>query len=180
MEPTMLLYHATCASPLIEYHVNSFSVIGNMKVPPNQAEEQIVNNSVDGNNADSDDGLNDVPPHSPSREGDFSEYMWMENEEEFEEQIMQQLEEEALVQQCIDDVCAEMDAYIASIGNETTNQNGNATHNGSAEDALTQELQNLAVDDNAAQSSKLNPDAAEFVPRFGSSVPSVVSKEDKL
>lgn len=147
---TMLLHHATCAFPSIRYHANSFSFTGNMKVPPNQAEEQIANNPVDGNNADSDDGLNDVP-HSPSREGDFSEYMWMENEEEFEEQIMQQLEEEALVQQCIDDVCAEMDAYIASMVNETSNQNGNATHNGSAEDALTQELQNLTVDDNAAQ-----------------------------
>ncbi|XP_046458146.1 polyadenylate-binding protein-interacting protein 2-like [Daphnia pulex] len=148
-----------------------------MKVPPNQSEEQIVNNSVDGNNADSDDGLNDGP-HSPSREGDFSEYMWMENEEEFEEQIMLQLEEEALVQQCIDDVCAEMDLYIASLNDETAN--GNATHNGSAADALTQELQNLTVDDNAAQSSKLNPDAAEFVPRFGSSSSSVTKKEDEL
>jgi hypothetical protein len=119
-----------------------------MKVPPNQSEEQIVNNSVDGNNADSDDGLNEAP-HSPSREGDFSEYMWMENEEEFEEQIMLQLEEEALVQQCIDDVCAEMDAYIASL--ESENVNGNATHNGSAADELTEELQNLTVDDNTAQ-----------------------------
>ena len=79
----------------------------------------------------------------------------MENEEEFEEQIMLQLEEEALVQQCIDDVCAEMDAYIASLNNETVNENGNATHNGSAADALTQDLQNLTVDDNAAQVSKI-------------------------
>lgn len=121
-----------------------------MKVPPNQPDEQIVSNSVDSNNADSDDGLNDAP-HSPSREGDFSEYMWMENEEEFEEQLMQQFEEEALVQQCIDDVCAEMDAYIASITSETGNQNGNSNCNGSAEDALTQELQSLSVDDNTAQ-----------------------------
>ena len=118
--------------------------LGNMKVPPTQSDEQIVSNSIDSNNADSDDGLND-PPHSPSREGDFSEYMWMENEEEFEEQIMQQLEEEALVQQCIDDACAEMDAYIASMGNETSNQNGNSNCNGSAGDSLIQELQNLSV-----------------------------------
>ncbi len=120
-----------------------------MKVPPNQPDEQIVSNSVDANNADSDDGLNDAP-HSPSREGDFSEYMWMENEEEFEEQIMQQLEEEALVQQCIDDVCAEMDAYIASITDETGNQNGNSSHNGDG-DSLSHELQNLSVGDNTAQ-----------------------------
>lgn len=166
-----------------------------MKVPPNQSEEQIVNNSVDSNN-DSDDGLNDAP-HSPSREGDFSEYMWMANEEEFEEQIMQQLEEEALVQQCIDDVCAEMDAYIASMGNDSNNQNGNNTRNGSLDDTLSHDLQNLTVDDAAAaqvwncltvyyncltkyvlQSSKLNPDAAEFVPRFVSSTSTIPTKED--
>lgn len=58
---------------------------GNMKVPPNQVDDVIGSNSVD-NTEDSDDGLNDAP-HSPSREGDFSEYLWMENEEEFEEQI---------------------------------------------------------------------------------------------
>ena len=56
-----------------------------MKVPPNQVDYVIGSNSVD-NTEDSDDGLNDAP-HSPSREGDFSEYLWMENEEEFEEQI---------------------------------------------------------------------------------------------
>ena len=48
-----------------------------------------------------------------------------------------------------------MDAYIASLNNETVNENGNATHNGSAADALTQDLQNLTVDDNAAQVSKI-------------------------
>ena len=130
-----------------------FMNIGTMKVPPNQPDEQIVNNSVDTNNADSDDGLNDAP-HSPSREGDFSEYMWMENEEEFEEQIMQQLEEEALVQQCIDDVCAEMDAYIASL-NEPSSQNGNSSRNGDG-DSLSQELQNLSVGDSIAQVHRIN------------------------
>lgn len=122
-----------------------------MKVPPNQADEQIISNPTDSNNTDSDDGLNDAP-HSPSREGDFSEYMWMENEEEFEEQLMQQFEEEALVQQCLDDVSAEMYAYLSSLSSDgSTNQNGNSSCNGSADDILTQELQNLSVVDNPAQ-----------------------------
>lgn len=39
---------------------------------------------------------------SPVMGGDFSEYMWMENEEEFDQQVMKQLEEEALMEQCIE------------------------------------------------------------------------------
>uniref|UniRef100_A0A1B6KFZ4 Ataxin-2 C-terminal domain-containing protein n=1 Tax=Graphocephala atropunctata TaxID=36148 RepID=A0A1B6KFZ4_9HEMI len=33
---------------------------------------------------------------------DFSEYLWMENEEEFDKQILQQLEEEALMEHCLE------------------------------------------------------------------------------
>ncbi|XP_026465034.1 uncharacterized protein LOC113367662 [Ctenocephalides felis] len=39
---------------------------------------------------------------SPRLDEDFSEYLWMENEEEFDKQVMQQLEEEALMEQCIE------------------------------------------------------------------------------
>lgn len=35
-------------------------------------------------------------------EDDFSEYMWMMNEEEFDKEEMQRLEEEALMEQCIE------------------------------------------------------------------------------
>lgn len=107
-----------------------------MKVPPAQSEDHLVSNDVD-HQADSDDGLNEAP-HSPSREGDFSEYLWMENEEEFEQQIMQQLEEEALMQQCIEAMQDEMD--IINIGNYS---NGN----GHIDDMLSQGIQNLAVED---------------------------------
>ncbi|KAL1492970.1 hypothetical protein ABEB36_011124 [Hypothenemus hampei] len=34
-------------------------------------------------------------------ENDFSEYMWMEHEEEFDKEVMQRLEEEALMEECI-------------------------------------------------------------------------------
>lgn len=44
------------------------------------------------------DGVNDVD----NLEDDFSEYLWMENEEEFDKLEMQRLEEEALMEQCIE------------------------------------------------------------------------------
>jgi len=113
-----------------------------MKVPPNQVDDVIGSNSVD-NTEDSDDGLNDAP-HSPSREGDFSEYLWMENEEEFEEQIMQQLEEEALMQQCIEAMQDEMNSFSSA---NSGYQNGNNGH----DDILTCGLQNLTVEDNSSQ-----------------------------
>lgn len=116
-----------------------------MKVPPNQSDDHIISNPVDNNSSDSEDGLNDLP-HSPSREGDFSEYLWMENEEEFEQQIMQQLEEEALMEQCIEAMQDEMDALNPPGGY----QNGNAT-NGTSEDILSHGLQELSVNDDPSQ-----------------------------
>lgn len=108
-----------------------------MKVPPNHNDDHLVSNSVTRNNTtDHDDGLN--APHSPSQQGDFSEYLWMENEEEFEQQIMQQLEEEALMQQCIEAMQAD----------ELTSTNQNGTQNSSAGDALTCGIQNLSVNEN--------------------------------
>lgn len=40
--------------------------------------------------------------NDPSFDDDFSEYMWMMNEEEFDKEEMQRLEEEALMEQCIE------------------------------------------------------------------------------
>lgn len=121
-----------------------------MKVPPYQSDDDIISNSVDNNASDSEDGLND-PPHSPSREGDFSEYLWMENEEEFEQQIMQQLEEEALMQQCIEAMQDEMEALAPGTA-ASAYQNGNGSvGNGVADDALTAGLQSLSVEENSVQ-----------------------------
>ena len=116
---------------------------GIMKVPPT-ADDQIISNAVENNTAESDDGLNEAP-HSPSREGDFSEYLWMENEEEFEQQIMQQLEEEALMQQCIEAMQDEMNPFSSSTPS-TIYLNGNSNH--TSDDILTRGIQNLSVDEN--------------------------------
>lgn len=38
----------------------------------------------------------------PSGENDFSEYLWMEHMEEFDREVMRKLEEEALMEECIE------------------------------------------------------------------------------
>lgn len=117
--------------------------VGVMKAPPSQSDDHIISNSSVDNATDSDDGLNDAP-HSPSREGDFSEYLWMENEEEFEQQIMQQLEEEALMQQCIEAMQDEMNSVGPMPGGIFSNGNNHF------DDPLTCGIQNLTVDEQAA------------------------------
>jgi len=128
---------------LLNCRANQPPTTGIMKVPPT-ADDHIINNSAENNLAESDDGLNDAP-HSPSREGDFSEYLWMENEEEFEQQIMQQLEEEALMQQCIEAMQDEMNPFSSSTPS-VIYSNGNSSH--TSEDLLTRGIQNLSVDEN--------------------------------
>ena len=58
---------------------------------------------------------------SPTIDGDFSEYMWMENEEEFDQQVMKQLEEEALMEQCIEAMLEEEPEVFNNIQNQVTN-----------------------------------------------------------
>lgn len=49
---------------------------------------------------DSDEfDINDI---DSSFDDEFSEYLWMENEEEFDTEEMKRLEEEALMEQCIE------------------------------------------------------------------------------
>merc|ERR1712137_295141 len=138
------------------------STTGVMKAPPTESDEHIISNST-ADAPDSDDGQDETQPHSPSRQGDFSEYLWMANEEEFEEQIMHELEEEALMQQCMEAMQEEMNSVGPMPGGIFSNGNNHT------EDHLARGIQNLAVNDNSAAQSKLNPDAAEFVPRFSTS-----------
>lgn len=87
--------------------------------------EEIENTAVDDFNA---------PP-----ENDFSEYLWMENEEEFDKEVMQRLEEEALMEEC-------MEAFM----NDESNSYQHTTQGVPPVPAVA--------------NSKLNPEAAEFVP----------------
>lgn len=83
-------------------------------------------------------------------ENDFSEYLWMENEEEFDKEVMQKLEEEALMEECIE-------AFM--------NDESDSYHN------TTQELPPVE----SVENSKLNPEAEEFVPLSRRMLPQEIS-----
>ncbi|CAF4943122.1 unnamed protein product [Pieris macdunnoughi] len=82
---------------------------------------------------------------------DFSDYMWMENEEEFDKQVMQQLEEEALMEQCIEAMLEDEQRERRAARD---NGHGSTTSNSSTPVSLQE----------AISKSTLNPLAAEFVP----------------
>jgi hypothetical protein len=128
----------------------------------------------------SDVGNGDDDADPPTLDVDFSEYMWMENEEEFDKQVMQQLEEEALMEQCIE-AMLEDEREIHNIHNQVMAANGvgvldvcqpwstgtDYVHPTNAPD-LCQTMENLSVQDDLAMQSTLNPNAAEFVPQHQS------------
>lgn len=112
---------------------------------------------------------------SPSHDGDFSEYLWMENEEEFDKQVMQQLEEEELMEQCIE-AMLEDEREIRNIRNQMASTNGGSSDtsapprqswstNDDVTNHISQSLEGLSVQDDLAKQSTLNPNAAEFVPQ---------------
>lgn len=97
---------------------------------------------------DSDDF--DANEIDSSFDDDFSEYLWMENEEEFDTEEMKRLEEEALMEQCIeamleDEIEEEIEREIESQG-------------------LCHVLATLQLQVANTETSKLNPLAKEFVP----------------
>ncbi|CAG4969963.1 unnamed protein product [Colias eurytheme] len=90
-------------------------------------------------------------PAAPASD-DFADYMWMENEEEFDKQVMQQLEEEALMEQCIE----------AMLEDEQRERHRPVT-NGHNSGATTSNGTTVSLQE-AVSRSTLNPLAAEFVP----------------
>lgn len=58
---------------------------------------------IDDNDTDRlDDSISDISVYNP--DDDFTEYLWMENEEEFDKLEWQRLEEEELMEQCIENM----------------------------------------------------------------------------
>ncbi|KAK0183365.1 hypothetical protein PV327_001414 [Microctonus hyperodae] len=105
--------------------------------------------------------------------GDFAEYMWMENEEEFDKQVMEQLEEEELMEECLEAMLEEERQHQR---NQTSTAWSHATSaDSNSGNELCQQLNSLRVHGDLAKTSTLNPDAAEFVPSFKSSTASVNS-----
>lgn len=107
-----------------------------------------------------------------SAEDDFSEYLWMENMEEFDKEVMQRLEEEALMEQCIEAMLADIDEPENAVHSNNLTTNNTETAN-----EVSNLVSNLKLDsEEIAKSSNLNPLAAEFVP---SSRPNTQQKSEE-
>lgn len=143
-----------------------------MKMPDHNIGSSSSGYSNGGNYSDSYDSDPDgyiTPPNEdnsgtggPNYDEDFSEYMWMENEEEFDKQEMQRLEEEALMEQCIEAMLQdEIDAQEQQQGGQPKEESTESAKE------LCSALSTLQVtkDQKAnVEKSTLNPLAAEFVP----------------
>lgn len=141
-----------------------------MKMPDHNIGSSSSNSGYanSGNYSDSYDSDPDgymTPPNEdnslggPNFDEDFSEYMWMENEEEFDKQEMQRLEEEALMEQCIE---AMIQDELEAQEKQVQNANGALSTDGSENSKdLCNALSTLKVN---VEKSTLNPLAAEFVP----------------
>jgi len=115
-----------------------------MKVPSNDWSDQFVEYVVE-----EDDSLSDLEEDGP----DFSEYMWMENEEEFDKNELQRLEEEDIMNDCIEAMLEdELEAQLVEWQKAKTEE-------------LNAALSSLAVSDCNVEHSLLNPLADEFIPQ---------------
>lgn len=118
------------------------------------------------------------PSPDPAQNGDFSEYFWMENEEEFDRQVLKELEEEALMEQCMQamsDESSQLDGpapwnqgemfneipsvpgseLVVAMRGLQVNEMGNGTANGHDQPKLDSKLNH---------EFKFNPMAKEFIP----------------
>ncbi|XP_037939534.1 polyadenylate-binding protein-interacting protein 2-like [Teleopsis dalmanni] len=96
-----------------------------------------------------------------TKKPDFSEYMWMEGEDDFDKKELQKLSDEYTIMQCIksaleDDLEVELIKW----------RNSEALDNGSANvEVLISALYTLGKRDFNVFTSSLNPKAQEFIPR---------------
>ncbi|XP_058812140.1 polyadenylate-binding protein-interacting protein 2 [Topomyia yanbarensis] len=132
--------------------------------------------STNGNYSDSYDSDPEgymTPPNEDSSSGgpnydeDFSEYMWMENEEEFDKQEMQRLEEEALMEQCIEAMLRDELEAQENEEQETYQLQNDSTKSSESSKELCSALSVLQISRERkvdVETSTLNPLAVEFVP----------------
>lgn len=147
-----------------------------LKLPTTDSDFVIDSASISSffsDNSDFQDGAD-----SPIVDGDFSEYLWMENADEFDKEVMQQLEEEALMEECLEAMLDEDDDGELDLRNLT---NSILESSQSWSDAVARASQCeqpselchlmglLKMEEEKrgglANYSTLNPNAAEFVPQ---------------
>uniref|UniRef100_A0A1B6F570 Uncharacterized protein n=1 Tax=Cuerna arida TaxID=1464854 RepID=A0A1B6F570_9HEMI len=135
--------------------------------------------SSDYLSSDNSDSVHQEENDSAVTNDDFSEYLWMENEEEFDKQILQQLEEEALMEHCLEvmlDHERDLQDHLLDMS-----EDGNQLLNNSQEQHgsdICHQMSNLRVQDKdeLAKQSTLNPNAAEFVPQSRTASSPLVEK----
>lgn len=111
-------------------------------------EEHYFNDAAQNHNTPANGNGADFP--APVQDADFSEYMWMENEEEFDKEVLQRLEEEELMEQC-------MLQHMLDEPSQANNSQNRPSRNNTNQ---REKQENTEM----AKSSTLNPHAAEFVP----------------
>lgn len=118
----------------------------------NAALNNVVLNAVNEEYAETSGGAGD---------SDFSEYMWMENEEEFDKEVLQRLEEEELMEQCMIRHMLDNERPAAAVADPAQQQQQQQQQQPPAQQQ--QQAGGLGV----PRASTLNPHAAEFVPSWG-------------
>nr|XP_048272621.1 polyadenylate-binding protein-interacting protein 2B isoform X1 [Myodes glareolus] len=102
-----------------------------------------------------DQGLNG----HEEKENPFAEYMWMENEEDFNRQVEEELQEQDFLDRCFQEMLDEEDQDWFIPARDLPQAVGH----------LQQQLNGLSVSDShesedILSKSNLNPDAKEFIP----------------
>ncbi|NXG03481.1 PAI2B protein, partial [Sakesphorus luctuosus] len=95
--------------------------------------------------------------HDEKENNPFAEYMWMENEEDFNRQVEEELQEQEFLDRCFQEMLEEEDQDWFIPSRDLPQGVGQ----------LQQQLNGLSVGDSSEDilsKSNLNPDAKEFVP----------------
>ncbi|GAB0187884.1 polyadenylate-binding protein-interacting protein 2B [Grus japonensis] len=100
-----------------------------------------------------------VNGHDEKENNPFAEYMWMENEEDFNRQVEEELQEQEFLDRCFQEMLEEEDQDWFIPSRDLPQGMGQ----------LQQQLNGLSVGDGHSSEdilskSNLNPDAKEFVP----------------
>ncbi|KAI5944073.1 Polyadenylate-binding protein-interacting protein 2B [Manis javanica] len=127
---------------------------------PASPDSVIMNGSSVANTSPSvkskeDQGLNG----HDEKENPFAEYMWMENEEDFNRQVEEELQEQDFLDRCFQEMLDEEDQDWFIPSRDLPQAMGQ----------LQQQLNGLSVSDghdseDILSKSNLNPDAKEFIP----------------
>ncbi|XP_031631351.1 polyadenylate-binding protein-interacting protein 2B [Contarinia nasturtii] len=112
------------------------------------------------------DGENQDDLGNENAEVTFEEYLWMENEEEFDKIELLRLDEEALVENCLNDCGEEADETDEAIDNENGHWLAAQNEMVIMEYNNDVELSKMEINPHDVANSKLNPLAQEFFPSW--------------